>query len=211
MPNISTLNLVCLSTEVTPTSGPSCQAGSSNTESSPPTSNGWFKFPGSSRFYQSLYFQTVWIRLSVCFSHTLTQTNRHFWKFSLWSWSVCSEGRSFEWNEFVLHLFYLSDIFRGRNFVPHFGKMLENIFLPVFQATIDPRSHPELSIFLQHVSHEWTATKTLGFDLGREVFPNMYELENGYTESSKLTQGSVWAQRYTFMINICCRKKQCLF
>ncbi|XP_013865783.1 AMP deaminase 1 isoform X1 [Austrofundulus limnaeus] len=44
------------------------------------------------------------------------------------------------------------DIFRGRNFVPHFGKMLENIFLPVFQATIDPQSHPELSIFLNHVT-----------------------------------------------------------
>ncbi|XP_029361995.1 AMP deaminase 1 isoform X1 [Echeneis naucrates] len=44
------------------------------------------------------------------------------------------------------------DIFRGRNFVPHFGKMLENIFLPVFQATIDPQSNPELSIFLKHVT-----------------------------------------------------------
>ncbi|XP_070824502.1 AMP deaminase 1 [Chaetodon trifascialis] len=44
------------------------------------------------------------------------------------------------------------DIFRGRNFVPHFGKMLENIFLPVFQATIDPQSNPELSIFLNHVT-----------------------------------------------------------
>ncbi|XP_028264751.1 AMP deaminase 1 isoform X2 [Parambassis ranga] len=44
------------------------------------------------------------------------------------------------------------DIFRGRNFVPHFGKMLENIFLPVFQATIDPHSNPELSIFLKHVT-----------------------------------------------------------
>lgn len=30
--------------------------------------------------------------------------------------------------------------------------MLENIFLPVFQATIDPHSNPELSIFLKHVS-----------------------------------------------------------
>lgn len=54
-------------------------------------------------------------------------------------------------NAFFLPL-YASDIFRGRNFVPHFGKMLENIFLPVFQATIDPQSNPELSIFLQHVS-----------------------------------------------------------
>ncbi|TSO77774.1 AMP deaminase 1 [Bagarius yarrelli] len=44
------------------------------------------------------------------------------------------------------------DIFRGRNFVPHFGKMLENIFMPVFQATINPQSNPELSIFLQHVT-----------------------------------------------------------
>uniref|UniRef100_A0AAQ5Z7Q0 AMP deaminase n=1 Tax=Amphiprion ocellaris TaxID=80972 RepID=A0AAQ5Z7Q0_AMPOC len=44
------------------------------------------------------------------------------------------------------------DIFKGRNFVPHFGKMLENIFLPVFQATIDPQSNPELSIFLRHVT-----------------------------------------------------------
>uniref|UniRef100_A0A8D0AP78 AMP deaminase n=1 Tax=Sander lucioperca TaxID=283035 RepID=A0A8D0AP78_SANLU len=44
------------------------------------------------------------------------------------------------------------DIFRGRDFVPHFGKMLENIFLPVFQATIDPHSNPELSVFLQHVT-----------------------------------------------------------
>ncbi|XP_030640021.1 AMP deaminase 1 isoform X3 [Chanos chanos] len=44
------------------------------------------------------------------------------------------------------------DIFRGRNFVPHFGKMLENIFLPVFQATIDPQSNPELSVFLKHIT-----------------------------------------------------------
>uniref|UniRef100_A0A672JD08 AMP deaminase n=1 Tax=Salarias fasciatus TaxID=181472 RepID=A0A672JD08_SALFA len=44
------------------------------------------------------------------------------------------------------------DIFRGRDFVPHFGKMLENIFLPVFQATIDPQSNPDLSIFLKHVT-----------------------------------------------------------
>ncbi|KAM9856177.1 AMP deaminase 1 [Aulostomus maculatus] len=44
------------------------------------------------------------------------------------------------------------DIFRGRDFVPHFGKMLENIFLPVFQATINPHSNPELSIFLNHVT-----------------------------------------------------------
>ncbi|XP_005941695.1 AMP deaminase 1 isoform X1 [Haplochromis burtoni] len=73
-----------------------------------------------------------------------------------------------EWNKlsnwFVRHRVYspnlkwmiqiprIYDIFRGRNFVPHFGKMLENIFLPVFKATIDPQSSPELSIFLKHVT-----------------------------------------------------------
>ncbi|XP_068452964.1 AMP deaminase 1 [Clinocottus analis] len=73
-----------------------------------------------------------------------------------------------EWNKlsgwFVKHRVYsphlkwmiqiprIYDIFRGRNFVPHFGKMLENIFLPVFQATIDPQSNKDLSIFLQHVT-----------------------------------------------------------
>uniref|UniRef100_A0A4W6CE54 AMP deaminase n=1 Tax=Lates calcarifer TaxID=8187 RepID=A0A4W6CE54_LATCA len=55
-----------------------------------------------------------------------------------------------EWNK--LSTWTKVDVFRGRNFVPHFGKMLENIFLPVFQATIDPQSNPELSIFLKHVT-----------------------------------------------------------
>ncbi|XP_043932654.1 AMP deaminase 1 [Protopterus annectens] len=44
------------------------------------------------------------------------------------------------------------DIFRSKNFIPHFGQMLENIFLPVFEATIKPQSNKELSIFLRHVT-----------------------------------------------------------
>uniref|UniRef100_A0A668UV37 AMP deaminase n=1 Tax=Oreochromis aureus TaxID=47969 RepID=A0A668UV37_OREAU len=108
-----------------------------------------------------------------------------------------------EWNKlsnwFVRHRVYspnlkwmiqvprIYDIFRGRNFVPHFGKMLENIFLPVFQATIDPQSSPELSIFLKHVtgfdsvddeskhSGHMFSTKTLGFLCQRSLFSlNIY-------------------------------------
>lgn len=30
--------------------------------------------------------------------------------------------------------------------------MLENIFLPIFEATINPQAHPDLSIFLKRVS-----------------------------------------------------------
>lgn len=44
------------------------------------------------------------------------------------------------------------DIFRSKNFVPHFGKMLENIFLPAFEATINPQSNKELSVLLKHVT-----------------------------------------------------------
>ncbi|XP_069732314.1 AMP deaminase 1 isoform X2 [Phaenicophaeus curvirostris] len=44
------------------------------------------------------------------------------------------------------------DVFRAKNFLPHFGKMLENIFVPVFEATINPQAHKELSIFLRHIT-----------------------------------------------------------
>ncbi|KAJ7331804.1 hypothetical protein JRQ81_013984 [Phrynocephalus forsythii] len=44
------------------------------------------------------------------------------------------------------------DVFRKKNFLPHFGKMLENIFLPVFQATINPQDNKELSVFLRHIT-----------------------------------------------------------
>lgn len=30
--------------------------------------------------------------------------------------------------------------------------MLENIFVPVFEATVNPQAHKELSVFLRHVS-----------------------------------------------------------
>uniref|UniRef100_F6R4B7 AMP deaminase n=1 Tax=Monodelphis domestica TaxID=13616 RepID=F6R4B7_MONDO len=44
------------------------------------------------------------------------------------------------------------DVFRSKNFLPHFGKMLENIFLPVFEATVNPQAHPDLSIFLKRIT-----------------------------------------------------------
>ncbi|NWS74403.1 AMPD1 deaminase, partial [Crotophaga sulcirostris] len=44
------------------------------------------------------------------------------------------------------------DVFRAKNFLPHFGKMLENIFVPIFEATINPQAHKELSVFLRHIT-----------------------------------------------------------
>ncbi|XP_008062010.1 AMP deaminase 1, partial [Carlito syrichta] len=44
------------------------------------------------------------------------------------------------------------DVFRSKNFLPHFGQMLENVFMPVFEATINPQAHPDLSVFLKHIT-----------------------------------------------------------
>jgi len=48
--------------------------------------------------------------------------------------------------------FVFSDIFRSKKIIPNFAKMLENIFLPLFQATINPQKHKETHVFLKHVS-----------------------------------------------------------
>uniref|UniRef100_UPI00398F7952 AMP deaminase 2-like isoform X2 n=1 Tax=Pristiophorus japonicus TaxID=55135 RepID=UPI00398F7952 len=45
----------------------------------------------------------------------------------------------------------LFDVFRTKKQLCNFQDMLENIFIPIFEATINPRSHPELHLFLQHV------------------------------------------------------------
>ncbi|XP_023680290.2 AMP deaminase 3-like isoform X2 [Paramormyrops kingsleyae] len=44
------------------------------------------------------------------------------------------------------------DIFRVKNLIPNFAKMLENIFLPLFEATVDPQQHKELHVFLKYVT-----------------------------------------------------------
>ncbi|CAM9953977.1 unnamed protein product, partial [Lampetra fluviatilis] len=43
-------------------------------------------------------------------------------------------------------------IFRTRSIIPSFGAMLENIFLPLFEVTLNPDSNPTLHNFLQHVT-----------------------------------------------------------
>ncbi|XP_072571174.1 AMP deaminase 2-like isoform X2 [Paramormyrops kingsleyae] len=45
----------------------------------------------------------------------------------------------------------LFDVYHTKKQLANFQEMLENIFLPLFEATINPLSHPELHLFLQHV------------------------------------------------------------
>ncbi|XP_056622235.1 AMP deaminase 3b isoform X1 [Triplophysa dalaica] len=44
------------------------------------------------------------------------------------------------------------DIFRAKKLIPNFAKMLENIFLPLFQATVNPQEHKETHVFLKYVT-----------------------------------------------------------
>ncbi|KAM3870674.1 AMP deaminase 3b [Diretmus argenteus] len=44
------------------------------------------------------------------------------------------------------------DIFRSRKLIPHFAKMLENIFLPLFEATVNPQKNKEIHVFLKYVT-----------------------------------------------------------
>ncbi|UKJ88848.2 adenosine monophosphate deaminase 2 (isoform L) isoform 3 [Theileria orientalis] len=45
----------------------------------------------------------------------------------------------------------LFDIYRTNRQLANFHEMLENIFIPLFEVTVNPRSHPELHLFLEHV------------------------------------------------------------
>lgn len=48
-------------------------------------------------------------------------------------------------------LWCCSDIFRSKKLIPHFAKILENIFLPLFDATVNPHRHKALHVFLKYV------------------------------------------------------------
>lgn len=56
-------------------------------------------------------------------------------------------------------------MYRTKGQLANFQEMLENIFLPLFEATVHPASHPELHLFLEHVSGGgagWDRTGWLG-------------------------------------------------
>ncbi|XP_050685853.1 AMP deaminase 2-like isoform X2 [Eriocheir sinensis] len=45
----------------------------------------------------------------------------------------------------------LYDIYKNNNILDNFSVFLDNLFRPLFEASIDPSSHPELHAFLQHM------------------------------------------------------------
>ena len=50
---------------------------------------------------------------------------------------------------YILHA--CSDVYKARNILNNYGQLLENLFLPLFEVSLDPSSHPQLHTFLQQV------------------------------------------------------------
>ncbi|KAF8777706.1 AMP deaminase 2 like protein [Argiope bruennichi] len=55
-------------------------------------------------------------------------------------------------NRWVIQIPRLYDIYKSNNLVTNFQEILENIFLPLFEATNNPSSHPGLYMFLKYVT-----------------------------------------------------------
>ncbi|XP_018422496.1 PREDICTED: AMP deaminase 2 [Nanorana parkeri] len=88
-------------------------------------------------------YQNAELRLSI-YGRSRTEWD------SLAQWAVNHKVHSnnVRWLIQVPRLF---DVFRSKNQVNNFQEILENIFLPLFEATVNPASHPELHLFLEHV------------------------------------------------------------
>ena len=55
-------------------------------------------------------------------------------------------------NRWMIQVPRIYRIFRRLNSVQSFADQLENIFAPMFEATLHPEAHPEVARFLEHVS-----------------------------------------------------------
>ncbi|XP_034270668.1 AMP deaminase 2 isoform X4 [Pantherophis guttatus] len=69
-------------------------------------------------------------------------------KLAKWAVTHRVHSNNVRWLVQVPRLF---DVYKTKKQLANFQEMLENIFLPLFEATINPASHPELHLFLEHV------------------------------------------------------------
>ena len=90
-------------------------------------------------------YQNAELRLSVY------GRSRDEWdKLAHWAVSHRAYSDNVRWMVQVPRLF---DVYHSNGLMQSFQEFLDNLFLPLFEATNNPQSHPKLSIFLEHVSH----------------------------------------------------------
>ena len=51
----------------------------------------------------------------------------------------------------LLQLPRLYDVYKASGIIDNFEQLLDNIFVPLFEVTLDPNSHPQLHLFLKQV------------------------------------------------------------
>ena len=57
---------------------------------------------------------------------------------------------------FIMQLPRLYNVYKNMGIVTSFQNILDNVFIPLFEVTVDPNSHPHLHMFLMQVS--WLIT-----------------------------------------------------
>ncbi|OXB67232.1 hypothetical protein ASZ78_015873 [Callipepla squamata] len=88
-------------------------------------------------------YQNAELRLSIY------GRSRDEWdKLACWAVNHRVHSNNVRWLVQVPRLF---DVYRTKKQLANFQEMLENIFLPLYEATIHPAQHPELHLFLEHV------------------------------------------------------------
>lgn len=53
---------------------------------------------------------------------------------------------------YTLQLPRLYNVYRSMGTVTSFQNILDNVFIPLFEVTVDPKSHPHLHLFLMQVT-----------------------------------------------------------
>uniref|UniRef100_A0A4W6CIF9 AMP deaminase n=1 Tax=Lates calcarifer TaxID=8187 RepID=A0A4W6CIF9_LATCA len=88
-------------------------------------------------------YQNVELRLSIY------GRSRDEWdKLARWAVKHQVYSNNVRWLVQVPRLF---DVYHTKKQLYNFQEMLENIFMPLFEVTVDPGSHPQLHLFLQHI------------------------------------------------------------
>uniref|UniRef100_A0A671TKQ1 AMP deaminase n=1 Tax=Sparus aurata TaxID=8175 RepID=A0A671TKQ1_SPAAU len=88
-------------------------------------------------------YQNVELRLSIY------GRSRDEWdKLAKWAVKHGVYSKNVRWLVQVPRLF---DVYHTKKQLCNFEEMLANVFMPLFEVTVDPGSHPELHLFLQHV------------------------------------------------------------
>ncbi|RXN18979.1 AMP deaminase 2-like isoform X2 [Labeo rohita] len=88
-------------------------------------------------------YQNAELRLSV-YGRSMDEWD----KLAQWAVSHSVYSDNVRWLVQIPRLF---DVYRTKKQLSNFQQMLENIFLPLFEVTINPNSHPQLHLFLEHV------------------------------------------------------------